>query len=462
VIRQSAADPVVSSGGIAVGGRAGEEPSVSTSSEHSAAIDRDRLVESHLPLVRAIARRYAGRGEALDDLVQVGSIGLLRASKRFDPGRGVSFGTFVTPAIEGEIRRHLGERAAAVRIPRGLQRIAGELRGRRRQLAASLGREPSAEELAVELGVRREDIELALEAEQAREQLRESPELGTSSGHYAFPPSSDDRLAVIDGTRVLDERERRIVFLRFHADLTERDIARQLAISQGTVSRLLAGALEKLREELGDENLAGQRGDISDGRPAGGGEDGQAVQDLVQDRARSRPRRTARSRIAAVGGRRQTAEGRRAEAEAEPGVDRGKAEAGARPQQAGGTAPQPPSGKAGGASPKGSGPSGRFLVRMPSELHQELSQAAEREQVSLNRYVTQTLARSVSSGSEGGGAAAGGVPPAAGAATGGAPSAAVASRRRTFRMLVAANLVVIVVAAAAAVVLVVLALERGI
>ncbi len=412
---------MVSSSGIA-----GEGPeasvvgrTVSRPSEHIAAADRDRLVESHLPLVRAIARRYTGRGETLDDLVQVGSLGLIRASRRFEPDRGIAFATFVAPAIEGEIRRHLGDHAGALRIPRELQRMTGELRRRRQELSGVLGREPSTEELAEALGVQRGDVELALEAERARDQIPGSADELEFSTEYEFPSATHDRLSVADSARVLDERERRIVFLRFHADLTERDIAQELGLSQATVSRLLAGALDKLRDDLTDRKAADSDAGSGPDPAVSPGEDAGGVQEPAQKRSAPGPRAGGRSRMARVAASPQKA-------------------------SAGETAPQGQ-----GSAPKASTPSGRFLVRMPSELHQELSQAAEREQVSLNRYVTQALAESVS-------------PHAAAEADGADATRAAAPRRRGFRMLVAANLVVIVIAAAAAITLLVLALERGI
>src|SRR5947209_7541258 len=206
-------------------------PMSSSDRQGAAAVaKRERLIESHLPLVRAIARRFAGRGEPLDDLVQVGSIALIRASDRFEPDRGVAFATFAAPAIEGEIRRHLGDRTTSLRIPRGLQRMSGELQRGRAQLGASLGRDPTVDELATALGVAREDVERALEAERAREAPSEAAEVDEVAGEYEFRPSTDDRLLLALAARALNERERRIVFLRFHADMTERDIADQLGI----------------------------------------------------------------------------------------------------------------------------------------------------------------------------------------------------------------------------------------
>jgi RNA polymerase sigma-B factor len=217
--------------------------------------------------VRTIARRYSGRGETPDDLVQAGAIGLIRATDRFDPRRGVAFATFATPAIEGEIRRHLDDRTASLRIPRELQRMSGELRRCRTQLSASLGRTPTVNELANALVVKQEDSERVLTAERAREVVPVSPDdAGEETDGTESVSSADERLLLERSARVLDERERRIVFLRFHADMTEREIAKEVGISQAQVSRVLTGALAKLRQELDDPGLGPGRGDSSENR----------------------------------------------------------------------------------------------------------------------------------------------------------------------------------------------------
>jgi RNA polymerase sigma-B factor len=377
--------------------------------------------------VKAIAKRYAGRGESVDDLIQVGSLGLIRASDRFDPDRGVAFATFATPAIEGEIRRHLGDRTPPVRIPRDLQRMSGQLQRCRAQLGASLGRAPSIDEIAVALGVEREDIERGLEAERAREATPRAAEDADDTGEYEFHSATDDRLLLGLAARALNERERRIVFLRFHADMTERDIAQVLGISQAHVSRLLADALSKLREELDERKVSPEVDDI--GQEA-------VISPTKHDakpESRSHKRRkigvggAVKTKIAPVGASQQKAERAADDSASGELVSRG------RKQKAASTA------------------SGRFLVRMPSELHQELALAAEREQVSLNRFVTDALAASV------------GTEEANPVGPSGASDDAqgVTERRRSFRMLLAANVIVIVIAAAAAVALLVLALERG-
>ena len=224
---------------------------------------RDRLIASHMPLVRSIARRHVGKGEELEDLVQVGYVGLLKASDRFDPSRGVAFAIFAAPVIEGEIRHHLRDQTAPVRIPRALEETRTKLLGRRSELESTLGRPPTTEELAKALDMRESEIERALIAERARRSVSISSELGNASPAVDGEAltSSDDRLLLASSMRSLDDRERQIVFLRFHADLTERQIAGEVGLSQAHVSRLLTGALAKLRTELTATGDAAPDGD---------------------------------------------------------------------------------------------------------------------------------------------------------------------------------------------------------
>ena len=227
--------------------------------------DRESLIESHLPLAKSVARRYVGRGVELDDLVQVGAVGLVKAANRFDPRRGVSFRAFAEPTIEGEIRHHLRDRSGPVRIPRELQRLGKRLRGRQSELAASLGRAPTLSELADAVDADTGQVERALAAERARESVSlPAPEDGAEAVLTPEPyADSDDRLLLTERMHVLDERERQIVYLRFHGDMTERQIAREVGISQAHVSRLLAAALTKLRAELAEDETATAAGDTT-------------------------------------------------------------------------------------------------------------------------------------------------------------------------------------------------------
>jgi RNA polymerase sigma-B factor len=390
---------------------------------------RERLIESHLPLVRSIARRYAGRGENLEDLVQVGSIGLIRASDRFDPDRGAAFATFAAPAIEGEIRRHLGDRASALRVPRELKRMTGEVQRCRTELSSSLGRTPTVAELAAALDLEPAEVGRALDAERALQpSAAQVEDVAEAAGHAESLASSDDRLLVAAGAHVLDERERRIVLLRFHADMTEQDIATELGISQAHVSRLLSAALSKLRTELTHDGPA---------RPATASE--------AREPEPISPERSS------------TALGRNSERQEKESA---QPDATTKIEQVG---------TRGKERPKKSGHSGRFLVRMPSALHEKLTAEAEREQVSLNRFVTDVLASEVSK-KRGGSGPRNGIhlrsgshsPPRESHSSPVEVAAPDHERPRRLRMLLAANIVVIVVAAVVATLLLVLALERGI
>jgi RNA polymerase sigma-B factor len=185
---------------------------------------RDRLVRRYLPLVHGLARRHRNRGEEIEDLVQVGAIGLLKAIERFDPARGVDFAAFAAPTVNGEMKRHLRDRCSPVRVPRRLQELSLAL-ARQLRTPVSLS-SPSAGEQA-EL--------LALE--------RASAQSGTET--------TEDRVLLAAALRWLDRRERRILRLRFVDDLSQAQIAREMQLSQIHVSRLLRRALATLREQMG-------------------------------------------------------------------------------------------------------------------------------------------------------------------------------------------------------------------
>jgi RNA polymerase sigma-B factor len=380
--------------------------------------DRESLIESHLPLAKSVARRYAGRGVELDDLVQVAAVGLVKAADRFDVGRGVSFSTFAEPTMEGELRHHLRDRSGSVRIPRELQRLGKRLRTRQSELAARLGRAPTLSELADAVDADTQQVERALAAEHALEPVSLPPaEEGAGVAVAAEPYADSDARLLLDAPmHVLDERERRIVYLRFHADKTEREIAREVGLSQAHVSRLLTGALTKLRAELAESETPATTADTTS--------------ETVVSPAAAAPTKPATAPA----------------------------------KSAGGKAPAKPAGAY----------SGRFLVRMSGDLHQQLAQAAEREQVSLNRFVTDALAETIT-GDSAQEPPAGGptpAPPSPAASTPAAqppsappdrpaPDAGTRDPRRTLRMVLAANLVVVVLAAIVAVVLLVMALDQG-
>jgi RNA polymerase sigma-B factor len=220
---------------------------------------RALLIEENLVLVRAMARRYAGRGEQYEDLVQIGTIGLIKAVDRFDPERGVELQSYAIPMIVGEIKRHFRDRSWAVHVPRRLKELNLQLMGLIDQLGSDRGRSPTIAELAKAAGVETEEVVEALEAGQAYTALSLSVPVGedpdTELGDTIADPApvfvaADDRDVISRGLECLDERSRRIVELRFFAGLSQSEIAREIGISQMHVSRLLRQSLAKVRNEL--------------------------------------------------------------------------------------------------------------------------------------------------------------------------------------------------------------------
>jgi RNA polymerase sigma-B factor len=312
---------------------------------------RTDAIEAHLPLVRSIARRYAGRGEPLDDLVQAGTVGLIKAVDTYDPDRGRDLAALARPAIEGEIRHHLRDGGSGPHVARGDRELGARLRALRTDLTARLRRAPTTAELAAEAGVDRADAERALAAAEPALALGDddAERLTAAAGTDA----AEARVLLEGGWDVLDERERRLLELRYREDRSQSEIARELGLSQAHVSRLLKAALERLRAAVAPN--------AADGAPA-----------PVAPRA----------------------------AHAGPGDER----------------------------------SGRLLLRLPRTLHTELADAAEREGVPLNTYISAALAAHVAD-----------------------PGAAGDTRRRRHRLLVV-NAVVIGAATVVGVVLLLTAL----
>ena len=223
---------------------------------------REQLIEQYMSLVRSLARRYSYRGEQLEDLVQIGAIGLIKAIDRFDLDRGVELTTYATPNIIGEIKRHFRDKGWAVRVPRGLQELNVQLSKIVEQLTVQLGRSPTITELAKAAGVEEEEVLEALESGRAYSSLSLSS--GSEDGEDLDPLESlgevehqyevsEDRAVLAPGFKVLDERERRILHLRFFEGLTQSQIAQQVGISQMHVARLIRRSLEKIREEIASE-----------------------------------------------------------------------------------------------------------------------------------------------------------------------------------------------------------------
>jgi RNA polymerase sigma-B factor len=206
---------------------------------------RERRIEQELPLVRSLARRYTNRGERFEDLVQVGTIGLIKAVDRFEPERGVAFVAFATPNIVGEIKRHLRDRCGVIRVPRRSQELSTRVRTTRRQLACDLRRDPTSSELAVAADLAESDVTEAAHAEHARTPLALTEVSGTPRVEDESA-AVDDRMLIASGLRALHPRERQAVSYRYFADLSQAEIAERLGVSQTQASRLVASGLAKL------------------------------------------------------------------------------------------------------------------------------------------------------------------------------------------------------------------------
>jgi RNA polymerase sigma-B factor len=221
---------------------------------------RDELVAAHIGLAEYLARRFANRGEILDDLIQVASIGLVKAVDRFDPARGVEFSTYATHTIVGELKRHFRDRGWAVRAPRRMQELYLRLSDVVGTLSQELGRSPTIGDLAAEVQVSEEEVLEALEAGQAYRfaslDAGSPGGAGDSDGDSLMARLGDDdteldtaetRAVLAPLLATLSSRERLIVRLRFFEGLTQSEIATRLGISQMHVSRLLARSVAQLR-----------------------------------------------------------------------------------------------------------------------------------------------------------------------------------------------------------------------
>ena len=218
---------------------------------------REQVLVELMPLVRSLASRYAGRGEPLDDLVQVGAVGLIKAVDRFDVSRGVEFTSYGVPTIVGEIRRHFRDKAWAMHVPRRIKELSVRLSRVLDDLTTTLGRSPTIAELAEAAAVDEEDVIDALDA--AHAYSTRSLDAGPAGGeqlaeHLAGADPGydgvDDRWLLSAGLEALDPRQRRIIELRFFEEMTQSQIAAELGISQMHVSRLLRNALDVMRGSI--------------------------------------------------------------------------------------------------------------------------------------------------------------------------------------------------------------------
>lgn len=228
---------------------------------------RDQLIMSHLNLVRFLASKFKNRGDALDDLVQVGTIGLIKAIDRFDPERGLEFTTYATPTIMGEIKRHFRDKGWSVRVPRRLQELSAKVNQATDELTNQLQHSPSVAEIAERLGVTVDEVLEAMESSSAYSSV--PLEGGGSEGddeapsvidHYATEDAdlaaSDDRIVLEEAIADFSPRERDVIRMRFVDGLTQVEIAERLGVSQVQVSRLLRRTLRRIQDKIDPEGLA--------------------------------------------------------------------------------------------------------------------------------------------------------------------------------------------------------------
>jgi RNA polymerase sigma-B factor len=218
---------------------------------------RDELVRRLLPLARRLARRYRRDEDSLEDLVQVATLGLVKAIDRFEPERDVAFSSYAVPTMLGELKRYFRDHGWAVHVPRGMQERVMAVDGSVRELSRALGRSPSADEVAQTLSISVEEVVEAMEAASAHDAVSlDAHRFGTDeSDTYAETVGAEDErfeLVEYEATiaptlRALPERDRLVLHLRFVDDLTQAEIAEQVGVSQMHVSRIIRRALERLR-----------------------------------------------------------------------------------------------------------------------------------------------------------------------------------------------------------------------
>ena len=227
---------------------------------------REKLVMSHMNLVRFLANKFKNRGEPLDDLVQVGYLGLLKAIDRFDPSRGLEFTTYATPTILGEIKRHFRDKGWSVRVPRRLQELSAKVNQATDKLTTELQRSPKIEEIADYLGASVDEVLEAMEASSAYSSVplegSSNPEADDAPSvidRYATEDSAltftDDRLVIEEALKSFSPREREVIELRFLQGMTQIEIAERLGISQVQVSRLLRRTLKKIQDKIDPDGV---------------------------------------------------------------------------------------------------------------------------------------------------------------------------------------------------------------
>jgi len=226
-------------------------------------VAREALIERYLPLARKLARRYAGSSEPHEDLVQVASLGLVKAVERFDPDRGFAFTSFAVPTIVGELKRFFRDSGWALHVDRSAQELARRVLDAQRRIGAGSGRAPTIADLAEFLECSEEEVLEGLQTAEAYDAVSlDAPMQGEEDGASRIESLGEDdvRLGLVDeqatvfsAARHLPQRERQILLLRFGQDLTQSEIAEMIGVSQMQVSRLLRRSLARLRELTDDE-----------------------------------------------------------------------------------------------------------------------------------------------------------------------------------------------------------------
>jgi len=223
---------------------------------------REQAIEAWLPMAKRLARRYAGRGEPLDDLLQTATIGLIKAVDRYEPERGDGFAGYAIPTILGEVRRHFRDYGWVIRVPRRLQEMRQAINDATGVLTRTLGRSPTVADIAAHLRVSEEEVLEGLEGARAYSAISLSVPVGadglaelgdTLGGEDHGYELAEANLAVGPALARLSERQRRIVTMRFYGNLTQSQIAEEIGVSQMHVSRLLTAALAQLRNDLGPD-----------------------------------------------------------------------------------------------------------------------------------------------------------------------------------------------------------------
>ncbi|MBR5343809.1 MAG: RNA polymerase sporulation sigma factor SigG [Oscillospiraceae bacterium] len=219
---------------------------------------RDELIAGNLRLVLSVVQKFAGRGESMDDLFQVGCIGLIKAIDAFDLSQNVQFSTYGVPMIAGELRRFLRDHSA-LRVSRSMRDTAYRVLQAKEKLTARDGREPSVEQLAAELGIPRQEVVFAMDAVCEPVSLYEpvfsdGGETTTVMDQIGDPRNTDEhwleQIALADAMRRLTPREKRILALRFYDGRTQVEVARELGISQAQVSRLEKTAIGQIKKNM--------------------------------------------------------------------------------------------------------------------------------------------------------------------------------------------------------------------